>query len=322
MPYSLPVGMVFTLVGLVVLSLARSYGVLLVSAALIGMGSSVFHPESSRVARMASGGRHGLAQSLFQVGGNIGSALGPLTAAFIVLAYGQKSVAWYCLAALLAIFILWNVGTWYRTHGLNRMRAAAQLAPVRSLSPGRVVGAISILLFLLFSKYFYLTSITSYYTFYLIHHFHLSVRSAQLHLFLFLAAVALGVLIGGPVGDRIGRKRVILISTLGPLPFTLALPYADLFWTSTLSVAIAAVMASAFSAIVVYGQELVPGRVGMISGMFFGFAFGVAGLGAAALGTIADATSIELVYRICAFLPLIGVFALFLPEVERAPAPA
>jgi FSR family fosmidomycin resistance protein-like MFS transporter len=322
MPYSLPVGMVFTLVGLVVLSLARSYGVLLVSAALIGMGSSVFHPESSRVARMASGGRHGLAQSLFQVGGNIGSALGPLTAAFIVLAYGQKSVAWYCLAALLAIFILWNVGTWYRTHGLSRMQAAAQIAPVRSLSPGRVVGAISILLFLLFSKYFYLTSITSYYTFYLIHHFHVSVRSAQLHLFLFLAAVALGVLIGGPVGDRIGRKRVILISTLGPLPFTLLLPYADLFWTSALSVAIAAIMASAFSAIVVYGQEIVPGRVGMISGMFFGFAFGIAGLGAAALGTIADATSIELVYRICAFLPLIGAFALFLPEVEHAPAPA
>jgi len=322
MPYSLPGGMVFTLVGLVVLSVARSYGVLLASAALIGMGSSVFHPESSRVARMASGGRHGLAQSLFQVGGNIGSALGPLTAAFIVLAYGQKSVAWYCLAALLAIFILWNVGAWYRTHGLLRIQTAAVHAIPIALPRGRVIAAIAVLLLLIFSKYFYLTSITSYYTFYLIHHFQLSVRSAQIHLFIFLAAVAVGTLIGGPVGDRIGRKRVIWVSTLGPLPFTLILPYANLFWTSTLSVVIGMTMASAFSAIVVYGQEIVPGRVGMISGMFFGFAFGMGGLGAAILGTLADGTSIEFVYRVCSFLPLIGLLTVFLPEVERVPRPA
>jgi FSR family fosmidomycin resistance protein-like MFS transporter len=322
MPYSLPGGMVFTLVGLVVLSVARSYGVLLASAALIGMGSSVFHPESSRVARMASGGRHGLAQSLFQVGGNIGSALGPLTAAFIVLAYGQKSVAWYCLAALLAIFILWNVGAWYRTHGLLRIQTTAVHAIPIALPRGRVIAAIAVLLLLIFSKYFYLTSITSYYTFYLIHHFQLSVRSAQIHLFIFLAAVAVGTLIGGPVGDRIGRKRVIWVSTLGPLPFTLILPYANLFWTSTLSVVIGMTMASAFSAIVVYGQEIVPGRVGMISGMFFGFAFGMGGLGAAILGTLADGTSIEFVYRVCSFLPLIGLLTVFLPEVERVPRPA
>ena len=315
MPYSLPSGMIFTLIGLIVLSLAHSYGVLLASAAFIGLGSSVFHPESSRVARMASGGRHGLAQSLFQVGGNIGSALGPLTATFIVLTYGQRSVGWYCLAALLAIFILWNVGIWYKAHGLARMRAAHRASDVH-LTGTRVAGSISILLLLLFSKYFYLTSITSYYTFYLIHHFGLSVRSAQLHLFLFLAAIAFGTFIGGPIGDRIGRRRVIIVSTLGPLPFTLLLPFVGLFWTSVLSVVIATIMASTFSTIVVYGQEIVPGKVGMISGMFFGFAFGVAGLGAAALGGLADQTSIEFVYRICAFLPFFGVLALFLPEME------
>ena len=316
MPYSLPSGMVFTLLGLIVLSLARSYGVLLASAALIGLGSSVFHPESSRVARMASGGRHGLAQSLFQVGGNIGSALGPLTAAFIVLTYGQRSVAWYCLVAILAIFVLGNVGAWYKKHGLSRMQAAAHHLPIVQLSRSRIAGSISILLLLIFSKYFYLTSITSYYTFYLIHHFGQSIRSAQLHLFLFLAAVAFGTFIGGPIGDRIGRRRVIIASTLGPLPFTLLLPFVDLFWTSVLSVMIATIMASTFSTIVVYGQEIVPGKVGMISGMFFGFAFGMGGLGAAALGDLADHTSIEFVYRVCAFLPFFGVLALFLPEME------
>jgi FSR family fosmidomycin resistance protein-like MFS transporter len=317
MPYSLPSGMIFTLIGLVVLSQAHSYALLLVSAALIGLGSSVFHPESSRVARMASGGRHGLAQSLFQVGGNIGSALGPLTAAFIVLAYGQSSIAWYCLVALLAIFILWNVGAWYKSHGLARMHAAASYATPSLLSRAAIGTSISVLLLLIFSKYFYLTSITSYYTFYLIHHFHQSVRSAQIHLFLFLAAVAFGTFIGGPIGDRIGRKRVILFSTLGPLPFTLLLPFANLFWTGALSVVIATIMASTFSTIVVYGQEIVPGKVGMISGMFFGFAFGMGGLGAAALGMLADQTSIEFVYRICAFLPLFGLLALFLPEMEH-----
>ena len=316
MPYSLPSGMVFTLIGLVVLSLARSYGVLLASAALIGLGSSVFHPESSRVARMASGGRHGLAQSLFQVGGNIGSALGPLTAAFIVLTYGQRSVGWYCLVALLAIFVLWNVGVWYKEHGLTRMQAVAHHLPSVPLPASRIAGSISILLLLIFSKYFYLTSITSYYTFYLIHHFGLSVRAAQLHLFLFLAAVAFGTFIGGPIGDRIGRRRVIIVSTLGPLPFTMLLPFADLAWTSVLSVVIATIMASTFSTIVVYGQEIVPGKVGMVSGMFFGFAFGMGGLGAAALGGLADHTSIEFVYRVCAFLPFFGVLALFLPEME------
>jgi FSR family fosmidomycin resistance protein-like MFS transporter len=267
---------------------------------------------------MASGGRHGLAQSLFQVGGNIGSALGPLTATFIVLTYGQRSVAWYCLAAVLAIFILWNVGAWYKAHGLRRMRAAAHHVAAIPLSQPQIIFSIAILLLLIFSKYFYLTSITSYYTFYLIHHFALSVRSAQLHLFVFLAAIAFGTFVGGPIGDRIGRKRVILASTLGPLPFTLLLPYANLFWTETLSVVIAVIMASTFSTIVVYGQEIVPGKVGMISGMFFGFAFGMGGLGAAALGGLADATSIEFVYRVCAFLPAIGLLALLLPEMERA----
>jgi MFS transporter, FSR family, fosmidomycin resistance protein len=315
MPYSLPSGMIFTLIGLIVLSLAHSYAVLLVSAACIGLGSSVFHPESSRVARMASGGRHGLAQSLFQVGGNIGSALGPLTATFIVLTYGQKSVAWYCAVAITAIVILWNVGLWYRSHGIARIAAAHHLPKV-SLSRARIAATIAILLFLIFANYFYLTSVTSYYTFYLMHHFALSVRSAQLHLFLFLAAVAFGTVIGGPIGDRIGRRWVIIVAALGPLPFTLLLPYVDLFWTGALSVIIAMIMASAFSTIVVYGQEVVPGKVGMISGMFFGFAFGMGGLGAAALGGLADVTSIEFVYRVCAFLPSVGVLALFLPEME------
>src|SRR5690242_6518378 len=314
MPYSLPSGMVFTLIGLIVLSLAHSYGVLLASAALIGLGSSVFHPESSRVARMASGGRHGLAQSLFQVGGNIGSALGPLTAAFIVLAYGQRSIGWYCAVALLAIFILWNVGAWYKAHGLTRMQAAHHLPKVH-LSRREIAASIAILLLLIFSKYFYLTSITSYYTFYLIHHFGLSVRAAQLHLFVFLAAIAFGTFIGGPIGDRIGRRRVIIASTLGPLPFTLLLPYVGLAWTGALSAVIATIMASTFSTIVVYGQEIVPGKVGMISGMFFGFAFGMGGLGAAALGGLADWTSIEFVYRVCAFLPFFGILAMFLPEM-------
>jgi FSR family fosmidomycin resistance protein-like MFS transporter len=316
MPWSLATGMVFTLVGLLALSVAHSYAMILVSAAFVGLGSAVFHPESSRVARMASGGRHGLAQSLFQLGGNIGSALGPFTAAFIVLAWGQKSIAWYSLAALLAIFILWNVGAWYRTHGLARIRATRKFAVPLALSRGQVQRSIAILLLLIFSKYIYLTSIGSYYTFYLIQKFHLSVRGAQLYLFVFLAAVAIGTFLGGPIGDRFGRKYVIWFSILGALPFTLAMPFANLLWTGVLSVMIGLIMASAFAAIVVYGQELVPGRLGTIAGLFYGLSFGTAAVGAALLGEVADQTSITFVYRVCAFLPAIGLLAAFLPEIE------
>ena len=318
MPFSLPIGMVFTLVGLLVLSIAQSYGVLLLAAGLVGLGSSVFHPESSRVARMASGGRHGLAQSLFQVGGNIGSALGPLAAGIVVLTWGQRAIAWYSLIALLAIFVLWNVGVWYKTHGLTRMKKAARsLEGHAKLSSRQVAFAMTILLVLIFSKYIYLTSITSYYQFYLIHTFHVSQRVAQLYLFAFLAPVALGTFMGGPLGDRFGRKYVIWFSILGALPFTLLLPHANLFWTGVLSAIIGLIIASAFSAIVVYGQELLPGKVGLVSGLFFGFSFGMAGIGAAALGKLADATSIDLVYQVCAFLPLIGLLTVFLPDLGR-----
>jgi FSR family fosmidomycin resistance protein-like MFS transporter len=316
-PYSLMAGMGCTLVGLLCLSMTRTYPGLLLSAGLVGLGSAVFHPESSRVARMASGGRHGLAQSLFQVGGNTGSAIGPLVAAFIVLPRGQRSVAWFSMAALLAIVVLWKVGRWYRSH--RAVAAAARTAAGRghpTLSPGQVKAALAVLIVLIFSKYIYLTSITSYYTFYLIHHFGLSVRGAQLHLFAFLGAVAAGTIIGGPVGDRFGRKLVIWCSILGVLPFTLALPYVNLFWTGVLSVLIGLILASAFSAILVYAQELVPGRVGMISGLFFGFAFGVAGIGAAVLGQLADHTSIEHVYHLCAYLPALGLLAALLPDME------
>jgi len=316
-PYSLMAGMGCTLVGLLCLSTTHSYQGLLLSAGLVGLGSAVFHPESSRVARMASGGRHGLAQSLFQVGGNTGSAIGPLLAAFIVLPRGQRSVAWFSGAALLAMVVLWKVGRWYRA---RRAIAAAARAAAGSghptLSPGRVKAALAVLIALIFSKYIYLTSITSYYTFYLIHHFGVSVQSAQLHLFTFLAAVAAGTIIGGPVGDRYGRKLVIWCSILGVLPFTLALPYVNLASTGVLSVIIGLVLASAFSAILVYAQELVPGRVGLISGLFFGFAFGVAGIGAAVLGQLADHTSIEHVYHLCSYLPALGLLAAWLPNME------
>ncbi len=318
MPFSLSAGMAFTLVGLLILSVAHSYWVLLLSAAVIGMGSSVFHPESSRVARMASGGRHGLAQSMFQVGGNIGSALGPLMAAFIVLRYGQSSIAAYSLLALLAIVVLWNVGVWYKTHGLQRMAAAAKAIAPQTLPRKRVMASLAILLALVFSKYFYLTSITSYLTFYLIHKFHVSVATAQVHLFIFLAAVALGTMLGGPAGDRFGRKYVIWFSILGVLPFTLMLPYASLAWTGVLTGIIGVILASAFSAIVVYGQELIPGKVGTVSGLFFGFAFGMGGIGAAVLGALADATSIEFVYKVCSYLPLLGLLTAFLPDLKRA----
>jgi len=317
-PFSLVVGMGFTLVGLLTLSQAHSYPLLLLGAALVGMGSSVFHPESSRVARMASGGRHGLAQSVFQVGGNAGTALGPLLAAFIVVPFGQGSIAWFSAVALLAMLILSAVGRWYRDRLVElkaKPKAAQKTSPV---SRGRIAVSITILMLLVFSKNFYMAGLTSYYTFYLIEKFQLSVQDAQVYLFIFLGAVAAGTLLGGPVGDRIGRRYVIWISILGVLPFTLLLPYASLFWTAVLSIIIGLVLASAFSAILVYATELVPGRVGMIAGLFFGLSFGMGGLGAAALGYLADATSIETVYKLCSFLPAIGLFAYFLPKIEKA----
>lgn len=315
-PYSLALGMVATLVGLLALSVAPNYPVVLAAAMLVGLGSSVFHPESSRVARMASGGRHGLAQSLFQVGGNTGSALGPLSAAFLVAIWGQHAVAWYAACALLAIVILFNVGTWYKHHGLARIRHANKHLSETGLPRGKVAASILILLLLIFSKYFYLASIGSYFTFYLIHRFGVSVQVAQVHLFLFLGAVAAGTFMGGPLGDKFGRKYVIWFSILGMLPFTLMLPYANLFWTGVLSMFVGVIMASAFPAIVVYAQELLPGKVGMISGLFYGFSFGMGGIGAAVLGALADATSIEYVYKVCAFLPLLGLLTVFLPNFK------
>jgi FSR family fosmidomycin resistance protein-like MFS transporter len=320
MPYSLPVGMGFTLCGLLLLATAPNFTVLLVAAALVGTGSSVFHPESSRVARMASGGRHGLAQSLFQVGGNAGASLGPLLAAWIIVPHGRGSVAWFSLAALLAIVVLLQVSRWYRDHHAERGKAKAKRASHIVLTQAQVAWSLLILGLLIFSKYFYLASLSSYYTFYLIQKFGVSVQSAQTHLFVFLFAVAAGSLIGGPVGDRIGRKWVIWASILGVAPFTLLLPHASLFWTGVLTVIIGLILASAFSAILVYAQELIPGRVGMVSGLFFGFAFGMGGIGAAVLGHIADARGIEYVYGLCAYLPLIGMITAFLPNLERKTA--
>jgi len=316
MPYSLAIGMGCTLSGLLLLSQAPSFPLLLVAAALIGSGSSVFHPESSRVARMASGGQHGLAQSLFQVGGNVGSAIGPLLAAFIVMPRGQGSVAWFAIAALIAIVLLTRIGSWYRAH-VPAHRAARASMKTSTLPRRTIVVTMVILGLLIFSKYFYLASLSSYYTFYLIEKFGVSVQSAQLHLFVFLGAVAAGTLAGGPIGDRIGRKYVIWGSILGVLPFTLLLPHANLFWTTMLTIVIGLVLASAFSAIIVYAQELVPGRTGVIAGLFFGFAFGMGGLGAAVLGELADHIGIEAVYGLCAFLPAIGLLAWFLPTIEK-----
>ena len=315
-PYSLPFGMCFSLVGVLLLALATSYATLLLAAALMGVGSAVFHPESSRVARMASGGQHGLAQSLFQVGGNAGSALGPLLAALIVV-HGQRGSAWFSLAVVLMIFLLIRVGGWYQKHAPHHERAQQSISQDRPALPSRkVVASIAILLALIFSKYFYLASLVSYYTFFLISKFHLSVRSAQIHLFIFLGAVAAGTIVGGPIGDRFGRKLVIWCSILGVLPFTLLLPYASLFWTVMLSMVIGLILSSAFSAILVYAQELIPGKIGMVSGFFFGFAFGMGGIGAALLGKLADATSIGFVYKVCSFLPLIGLLTGFLPNIE------
>lgn len=316
MPYSLSAGMGFTFFGLLLLAVAHDYMMLVVAACLIGIGSSVFHPEASRVARMAAGGRHGLAQSLFQVGGNFGTAIGPLLAAFIVLPRGQGSVAWFSLIALVAMVILWRVGGWY-----SRYRKAAALRPVivhKSTLPRRtVVISLIVLCLLVFSKNIYMASISSYYMFYLIDTFGVSVQDSQLFLFLFLGAAAAGTVIGGPIGDRFGRKTVLWVSVLGVLPFTLMLPFANLFWTGVLSVIIGAVMSSAFPAIVVFAQELVPGKVGMISGLFFGLAFGMGGVGAAALGALADHRGIVFVYQMCAFLPAIGLLTAFLPNLRQ-----
>lgn len=317
-PYSLPIGMAFTLVGVGLLAGAPTFVILLLAVAFVGVGSAVFHPESSRVARLASGGQHGLAQSLFQVGGNAGASVGPLLAAFVVLPHGQSSVAWFSLAVLLSIVVLSFVGRWYKGRRRQADRAHRERgAQLPMLSRRRVKMAIAVLVALVFSKYVYLVSLTSYYTFFLRNKFNISVESAELHLFAFLAAVAAGTIIGGPIGDRVGRKYVIWASILGVLPFTLILPYANLFWTGVLSVVIGLVLASAFSVILVYAQELVPGRVGMISGLFFGLAFGIAGLGAVALGTLADHTSILFVYHLCAFLPAIGLLAAWLPNLEH-----
>jgi len=316
-PYSLVLGMASSLIGLLLMSVATGYGMVLIAAGLIGMGSSVFHPESSRVARLASGGRHGTAQSVFQVGGNFGTALGPLAAAFIVLPFGQGSLAWFSIVALIAMILLGGIGSWYgKTIKLNDGKPMTESKAIAELSRGKVARTIAILMALTFSKQFYLVSITSFFTFYLIHMFGLSVKDAQLHLFIFLFAVAAGTVIGGPIGDRIGTRRVIWWSILGVLPFTLALPYADLFWTGVLSAIIGVILASAFPAILVYAQGLIPGRVGMVAGLFFGLAFGVAGIGAGVLGWLADKTSIDFVYHVCAFLPAIGLLAAFLPETK------
>lgn len=317
-PYLLPLGMTSTLCGLLLLAYAASYAAVLFAAAMVGLGSAVFHPESSRVARLASGGRHGFAQSIFQVGGNTGSAIGPLVAAAVIVPYGQHSVAWFGLPALLGIVLLLQVSRWHAQHPSAAPRRSAATAIATPYPTRVVIGAIAVLLLLIFSKYFYVAGISTFYTFYLIEKFGLSVRGAQVHLFVFLFASALGTLVGGPLGDRIGRKPVIWVSILGVAPFALLLPHADLFWTTVLTIVIGLVLSSAFSAIVVYAQELMPGRVGMVSGLFFGLAFGMGGIGAALLGELADWTSIEFVYHVCSFLPLIGLLTALLPDVEGA----
>lgn len=317
-PYSLVAGMGCSLLGLLIAAFATTYGLVLVAVGLIGMGSSVFHPESSRVARLASGGQHGLAQSVFQVGGNFGTALGPLLAAFVVLPFGQQSIAWFSIVALIGMIMLAGIGSWYgRTLKFNNAAHPTEREAIHELTHGKVRKSVAILMALTFSKDFYLVSITSFYTFYLIDTFGLSVKSAQLYLFLFLFAVAAGTVIGGPIGDRVGTRRVIWWSILGVLPFTLALPYVGLLGTAILSVIIGLILASAHPAIIVYAQSLIPGRVGMVAGLFFGLAFGVAGIGAAFLGWLADATSITFVYHVCAFLPAIGLLAAFLPEMAK-----
>ncbi|MCS4065402.1 MULTISPECIES: MFS transporter [Pseudomonas] len=315
-PNLLPLGTLCTLVGIVMLAFVGSFPMILLASALVGIGSSTFHPETSRIARLASGGRFGLAQSTFQVGGNTGSALGPLLAAAIVIPFGQSHVAWFGLAGLFFLGVTLMLRSWYKEH-LNQAKARKAVQATHGISRNRVIAALIVLGLLVFSKYFYMASFTSYFTFYLIEKFDVSVASSQLHLFLFLGAVAAGTFFGGPIGDRIGRKAVIWFSILGVTPFTLALPYADLFWTTVLSVVIGFILASAFSAIVVYAQELVPGSVGMIAGIFFGLMFGFGGIGAALLGYVADLRGIEYVYGLCSFLPLFGLLAVFLPSTGK-----
>ena len=321
MPYSLAVGMGFTLIGLLLLSQAHTLGSILVAAALVGIGSSVFHPEASRLAYMAAGGRHGLAQSLFQVGGNAGSALGPLLAAAIVVPRGQGSLALFSVIAIAAIVVLSFVGRWYRAN-LHRLkpkpRAQGSAGPV--LTNARVASALAVLIVLIISKYFYMVSITNYYTFYLMHRFHVSIETSQYLLFVFLFAVAAGTIAGGPIGDRFGRKIVIWVSILGVAPFSLAMPYTGLYGTVVLSAISGALLASAFSAIIVFAQELLPGKVGLVAGLFFGFAFGISGIAASALGLLADRTNIEFVFRVCSFFPLLGLLTIFLPNLGR-PSP-
>ena len=320
-PFSLAIGMSSTLAGLVVLSVSADFYTMLFAVGLIGVGSSIFHPEASRMAHMASGGKRGLAQSVFQLGGNMGSAIGPLLAAWIIVPHGQFSIIWFSLIALLAIIILSTIGKWYKGRLLVINSSKKQNIPVLSngLSRKRIVLAVVVLLVLIFSKYFYMASLTSYFTFYLIERFQVSVQTSQLYLFVFLGSVAAGTLAGGPIGDRIGRKYVIWVSILGTAPFALLLPYANLFWTGVLVIPIGIILASAFSAILVYAQELIPGKVGLIAGLFFGFAFGMAGIGSALLGKLADNTSINYVYYICSFLPLIGLLTGFLPNIEKKP---
>ena len=315
MPYSLALGMISTFIGLLVLAVAPNYAVILIAAMMVGLGSAVFHPEASRVARMASGGRYGLAQSVFQVGGNTGQAISPLIAALLVATYGQRSIVWYAGFALLAFVILVKVGSWYKHHGLARIRGHVHVKHPE-LTRGKVILALSILLALVFSKFVYLACIGSYYTFYLIEKFGVSVQSAQVHLFFFLGAIAAGTLLGGVLGDSIGRKYLIWFSILGMLPFTVMLPYANLFWVGIIASIIGVILASAFPAIVVYAQELLPGRVGMIAGLFFGLSFGLSGMGAAVLGAVADVTSIDYVFKLCAFLPAIGLLTVFLPNFK------
>lgn len=317
-PYSLALGMCSTLLGLSLLAFAPSYALVLCAVALVGMGSAVFHPEASRVAFMASGGRRGMAQSLFQVGGNAGSSLGPLLAAILIAPYGRGNIVWFSLAAFLGIAVLAKVGKWYNNN-MHRMRSKAKgdtETTREALSRKKVLFSLAILLVLIFSKYFYMASMTSYFTFYLIDKFHVSVQAAQFHLFAFLFAIAAGTFLGGPIGDRFGRKYVIWFSILGAAPFTLLLPHANLVWTTVLSVCIGVILSSAFSAILVYAQELVPGKVGLVAGLFFGFAFGLGGIGSAVLGKLADSTSIAYVYTVCSFLPLIGIVTVFLPNIE------
>jgi FSR family fosmidomycin resistance protein-like MFS transporter len=321
--WALPVGMAFTLVGLLMLSRATSYAIVIVASVLVGLGSAIFHPEASRAARLASRGRHGLAQSIFQVGGNSGSSMGPLLAALVVAPGGQRSVAWFSIIAVIGIAILYRVGIWSAAQRVQKPVSETAFGNrlQQTLSESDVRRALVVLMLLVFTKYLYQSSLTTYYTFFLIERFGLSVQRSQVFLFLFLGAIAVGTFIGGPIGDRIGRKRVIWWSILGVLPFSLLMPYANLFWTAALSVAIGLVLASAFSASLVYAQDLVPGRVGLISGMFFGFAFGMAGISALILGYLADHTSVAFVYKVCAFVPALGVLAGLLPDVRPSGGP-